>query len=50
MYHASRTKDILFTKPDIGFTKELTLDDEGHRRLSEEKHLCFQRIGESSCL
>ena len=47
MYHASRTQDILFRNPDMGLVNELTLDDEGHRRLSQEMHLVFQRIGES---
>ncbi|MCJ1436100.1 hypothetical protein MMC27_005478 [Xylographa pallens] len=45
MYHASRTQDILFRNPDMGLVSKLTLDDEGHRRLSQEMHLVFQRIG-----
>ncbi|MCJ1395577.1 hypothetical protein MMC18_008463 [Xylographa bjoerkii] len=45
MYHASQTQNLLVRNPDIGLIKKPTLDAEGHRRLSQEMHLVFQRIG-----
>jgi hypothetical protein len=37
--------DFLKTNPDFGIVRPITFDNEGARRLDEEKHLVFTQNG-----
>jgi len=48
MHLAWEIQDLLEMNPDMGLVEALTVDAEGMQRFREEKHLLFERAGQST--